>query len=312
VISVILTTHNRPDMCREAIDSVLAQEGVEFELVVVDDGSTDDTPAMLASYGDAIRVARKENGGVASARNVGIQLAKGNLLAFLDDDDLFLPGKLRIQAAYHEAHPEIGISYTDCERFDERGPAKTKARTRTARPREGMVFRAFVEKYFIIFSTMAVPRHVVEHTGGFDEDYLRQDDLDFMARVLEHYPAGYIDEKLIRRRKFIAPKTAAQVRRAGTEQLLYVEKLSARYAPEQLPPRWAARKRARAEEKLARACELEGDAIGARRHYRQAIALDPLPLRNYRRWALAGWRARGAGSGARNNPERAGGGDVVE
>jgi glycosyltransferase involved in cell wall biosynthesis len=295
VISVILTTCNRSDLCHEAIDSVLSQEGAEFELVVVDDGSTDDTPTMLASYGDAIRVVRKENGGVASARNAGIEAAKGDLLAFLDDDDLFLPGKLRIQAAYHAAHPEVGLIYTDCERFDKRGSAKTKPRTRTARPLEGLVFREFVEKYFIIFSTMAVPHHVVERVGMFDEDYLRQDDLDFMARVLEHYPAGYIDQKLIRRRKFVTPVTAAHIRRAGNEQMLYVDKLSARYRPEQLPPRWAARKRARAEEKLARACAMEGDVAGVRRHYWRAIAADPFSLRNYRRWVMADWELRKAG-----------------
>jgi glycosyltransferase involved in cell wall biosynthesis len=304
VISVILTTYNRPDMCREAIDSVLVQEGAEFELIAIDDGSTADTPAMLASYGDAIRVVRKENGGVASARNAGIEAAKGNLLAFLDDDDLFLPGKLKAQAAYHESHPEVGLSYTDCERFDEHGPLKAKARTRTSRPREGMVFREFVEKYFIVFSTMVVPRRVVERTGGFDEDYLRQDDLDFMARVLEHYPAGYLDQKLTRRRKYSRPKTAAEVRRAGVEQMLYVDKLTARYAAEQLPPRWTVRKRSRAEEKLAHACELEGDATGARQHYRRAIAADPFPLRSYRRWLLAASRARKASKGTRRERGR--------
>ncbi|MDH3520730.1 MAG: glycosyltransferase family 2 protein [Myxococcales bacterium] len=290
MISVILTTYNRPAMTCEAIDSVLAQTHGDFEAIVVDDGSTDDTQGVLARYGDRIRMIRKENGGVASARNVGLEAARGELIAFLDDDDLWLPEKLEVQEAYHRRHPEVGLIYTDCLRFDERGPAPDPS---GRRPRSGWVFRAFVEEYFIIFSTLVVPRAVIERVGHFDEEYLRGDDVDFMGRALEHFPAGYIDRKLIRRRKYVRPRTPAEVRLSGTEQLLYVRKFQERYADRGLLPyRWAARKTARAELKIARACEMLGDAPGAREHCRRAICADPLHLRAYRRWLQAPLRAR--------------------
>jgi glycosyltransferase involved in cell wall biosynthesis len=289
-ISVVLTTYNRPETTCEAVESVLAQTFDDFELIVVDDGSTDDTEAVLARYGARIRYLRKENGGEASARNVGLQAARGALIAFLDDDDVWLPEKLAVQEAYQRQHPEVGVIYTGCERFDERG----RVRDPSGRaPRSGFVFREFVEEYFIIFSTLMVPRVVIERVGGFDEDYLRGDDVDFMGRALEHFPAGYIDQVLIRRRKYVRPRTPAEIRLSATEQLLYVRKFQERYgARGLLPPRWVARKTARAELKLARACEMLGDAEGARAHCRRAIAADPLHLRAFRRWLQAPVRAR--------------------
>jgi len=289
---VILTTYNRPEMTCEAIDSVLAQTFADYELIVVDDGSTHDTRAVLARYGDRIRYLHKENGGVASARNAGLRAARGALIAFLDDDDIWLPEKLSVQEAFQRRHPELGLIYADCERFDERG----RVRDPSGRlPRSGFVFREFVEEYFIIFSTLMVPRAVIERVGGFDEEYLRGDDVDFMGRALEHFPAGYIDRVLIRRRKYARPRTPAEIRLSGTEQLLYVRKFAERYgARGMLPPRWVARKTARAELKLARACEMLGDAAGARAHCRRAIAADPLHLRAFRRWLQAPARARRA------------------
>lgn len=291
MISVIVTTYNRPSMTREAIDSALAQTHDDFEVIVVDDGSTDETPQVMAEYGDRIRYIRKENGGVASARNVGIEAAKGDLIAFLDDDDIWLPEKLAVQQAYADAHPEVGLIYTDCTRFNEHGPARDpKGRTQLS----GWVFKEFVEKYFVIFSTIVVPRKAIEQIGNFDEEYLRGDDVDFMGRVLEHYPAGYIDQKLIRRRKYARPKSAADLRLSAEEQLIYVRKFSERYGADKLPARWAARKRARAEMKLGQASEAEGNADEARTHYRRAMQSDPFLIKSYRRWLTAKRRARRA------------------
>jgi glycosyltransferase involved in cell wall biosynthesis len=95
LVSVIIPTYNRGGMIRDAIASVLNQDFKDFELIVIDDGSTDDTPAILETFGRAIRIVRQANRGVSAARNQGIALASGKLLTFLDSDDLWLPQSWR-------------------------------------------------------------------------------------------------------------------------------------------------------------------------------------------------------------------------
>lgn len=292
MISVIITAYNRPDFLGEAIDSALAQTYADKEVIVVDDGSTEPgTRAVLAAYGDRIRAIRKENGGVASARNAGIRAAKGDLLAFLDDDDVWLPDKLARQAEAFEKHPEVGLVYTNCVRFNEHGELPE----RDMAPRSGRVFKAFVEDYFIVLSTMAVRRACVDAAGLFDEAYRRQDDLDFMARVLELWPCLYLEEPLIRRRKYARPLRPRDVLLSATEQRLYVDKMTARYgATGKLPWKWTQRKTASVENKLGRYHEMMGDARQARAHYARAIAAWPWKVAPWRRWIAAPARARKA------------------
>lgn len=100
--SVIIPTYNRSWVIREAIDSVLAQDFKDYELIVVDDGSTDETPGILRSYGNKIRLIQQSNSGGAVARNTGVKAAKGDYIAFLDDDDLFFPHTLDVYDAIIE------------------------------------------------------------------------------------------------------------------------------------------------------------------------------------------------------------------
>ena len=112
-ISVIIPTYNRAWILKEAVDSVLSQEHASFELIVVDDGSTDETQDLLKPYEAALTVIRQENRGVSAARNRGLLEAKGSLIAFLDSDDYFLPGKLECQAVFFGAHPDALICQTE-------------------------------------------------------------------------------------------------------------------------------------------------------------------------------------------------------
>ena len=93
-LTVVIPTYNRADLLGEAIDSVLTEKWPNLELLVVDDGSTDETPKLLAGYGDQLRVIRQENAGESAARNTGIRAATHQLVALLDSDDYWLPGKL--------------------------------------------------------------------------------------------------------------------------------------------------------------------------------------------------------------------------
>ena len=112
-VSVVIPVYNRASLVRRAVDSVLQQDTPAAEVIVVDDGSTDGTAPVLASYGGAIRVLRQENQGVSAARNHGVAASGGALIAFLDSDDRWLPGKLSCQAAYMIAHPEVQICQTE-------------------------------------------------------------------------------------------------------------------------------------------------------------------------------------------------------
>jgi glycosyltransferase involved in cell wall biosynthesis len=109
LVSAIIPAYNAAWCVRRAIDSVLQQDHQPLEVVVVDDGSTDETPKVLESYKEAIRVVRKANGGLSSARNTGIQQARGDYVAFLDADDWWLPGKLTAQVQLMRARPETGF-----------------------------------------------------------------------------------------------------------------------------------------------------------------------------------------------------------
>ena len=114
-VSVVITTYNDIEFLIEAIDSVLAQTYTDYEIIVVDDGSTIDSKTKLEPYMHVINYLYKENGGVASARNAGIKASKGQYLAFLDSDDLWFPKKLELQIAHFCKKPSDGISLYRCK-----------------------------------------------------------------------------------------------------------------------------------------------------------------------------------------------------
>jgi glycosyltransferase involved in cell wall biosynthesis len=113
LVSVIIPTFNRGWILKEAVDSVLAQDYKGFELIVVDDGSTDNTSEILASYGNDIRVLFQENKGVSASRNRGIAETSGQFIAFLDSDDLWLPQKLSTQVEFYNQMPDALICQTE-------------------------------------------------------------------------------------------------------------------------------------------------------------------------------------------------------
>ena len=106
-VSVIIPTYNRAEYVTHAIDSVLAQTYTDYEIIVVDDGSADNTKDVLLPYMDRIRYIYQENAGLSAARNTGIKAAKGDWIAFLDSDDEWLPGKLAVQMRAVERHPQL-------------------------------------------------------------------------------------------------------------------------------------------------------------------------------------------------------------
>jgi glycosyltransferase involved in cell wall biosynthesis len=197
LVSVIVPTYNRAALVSRAIESVLDQTYDNFELIVVDDASTDDTKAIVRSYDDdrITYLCHQKNRRVSAARNTGIKHASGKYIAFLDDDDEWFSTKLKQQVNHLEAAgPTVGMIYCWMEYHDGKTPV------RKYRPRlEGEIFEETVGGQPIgACSTLMVRDDVVDEVGGFDESLPRGNDGDFIRRVARKYSVEYVPEVLVR------------------------------------------------------------------------------------------------------------------
>ena len=197
LVSVIIPTYNRAAMLRDAVESVLSQTFRDFELIVVDDGSTDGTGRLLAGYGDRLKVLRTRRRGVSAARNRAAAEAGGRWLAFLDSDDLWLPEKLERQLAAHAENPEYRFSHTD-EVWVRRGrrvnPMKKHAK------RGGRIFEWCLPMCRISPSSAMIDTGLFGRLGGFDRAYRVCEDYEFWLRLTAAEPVLYVDRKLIVKR----------------------------------------------------------------------------------------------------------------
>ena len=199
-VSVIIPTYNYGRFIGEAVDSALAQTRAPLEVIVVDDGSTDDTAEVLAAYSDRVRVLRQKNSGVAMARNAGIAAARGEYLAFLDSDDAWYPRKLERQMPRFDAEPSLGLVHCGAETIDSAGRTlKTSVDGMEGRVAEAML-RLDREVIMPQGSSIVVPKRVAEEVGGFDARLPPSEDWDFCYRVAARYAVGYVPEVLVRYR----------------------------------------------------------------------------------------------------------------
>jgi glycosyltransferase involved in cell wall biosynthesis len=189
-VSVVIPAYNRAPCIGEAIESVVAQETpFSFEIVVVDDGSTDDTAKVARSYGNLVRVITKENGGPASARNAGVLAARSGLIAFLDSDDLMLPGRLVRQSAFMRAHPEIIVSFGDI--ISDTHPGKSYLKTVQELPFEPGEWLTVEKPYqrlltrgnFVPNQTTMLRRDDYVRAGMMDESLWVSEDLELWSRL---------------------------------------------------------------------------------------------------------------------------------
>lgn len=199
-VSIIIPTYQRAYLIRETIDSVLAQTYQDFEIIVIDDGSTDGTGELVAEYQNRVRYIYQENRGPASARNIGIQAAYGEFIAFQDSDDLWLPEKLALQMPLFARDPEIGMVYCDMSYFRFDGPsARPSSFISHAPPVSGYALREmFVNGTPMHTPTAIVRRHCFDRVGLFDEELLAFEDQDLWFRIAEVFKVDFIDEPLVR------------------------------------------------------------------------------------------------------------------
>jgi GT2 family glycosyltransferase len=197
VVSVIIPTYNRWPMIAEAVESVLEQAYRSFEIIVVDDGSTDGTMERLKKYGSSVLVISRQRSGVAASRNYGIRIAQGRYMAFLDSDDLWLPQKLTIQTSFLEQHPEVKICQT--EEIWIRHGAKVNPKAQHAKP-SGDIFRRSLDLCLVSPSAVMMMRDLLDHFGGFDESFPVCEDYDLWLRIAKEQAIPLIPEPLVVKR----------------------------------------------------------------------------------------------------------------
>jgi glycosyltransferase involved in cell wall biosynthesis len=195
-VSVIIPTYNRRDFIREALASVLAQSCQDFELIVVDDGSTDGTESAVREF-PYTRYIFQENRGVSAARNVGVGLSSGELIAFLDSDDLWQPRKLETQIAFFAKQPEAQICQT--EEVWLRNGMRVNPRNKHKKP-SGDIFAHSLHLCLVSPSAVMMRRELFERVGGFDESLPACEDYDLWLRIAATTPIHLVDLPLVIKR----------------------------------------------------------------------------------------------------------------
>jgi len=196
LVSVIIPTYNRGWTLAEAVESVLAQDYKDFELIVVNDGSTDDTKNILAVY-EGITVLDQTNQGVSAARNNGVAHSRGTYVAFLDSDDLWLPQKLTVQVDFFRKTPEVLICQTQ-ETWVRNGRRVNPGKRH--QKQSGMFFERSLELCLVSPSAVMMKKAFFEEMGGFDESLPACEDYDLWLRINAKYPIYLIDQSLIVKR----------------------------------------------------------------------------------------------------------------
>ena len=197
-VSVIIPTHNRLPMLKEAVRSVLAQDFEDFELIVVDDGSTDGTSEEMKQFGGRVKVIEhEENLGVSAARNRGALHAKGKYIAFLDSDDMWVKGKLKIQVAFLDDNPHYPLCYTD-EIWIRRGKRVNPIKKHSKY--SGWILEKCLPLCIISPSSAMMRKNLFSKVGLFDEALPVCEDYDFWLRISSRFPIFFINKKLIIKR----------------------------------------------------------------------------------------------------------------
>mgnify|MGYP001054533606 CR=1 FL=1 len=199
MVSVIVPTFNRAALCARAVRSALAQTWRPIEIIVVDDGSSDDTAAMLReAFGNAIVVIQQANQGVSAARNTGIDAAHGEFVAFLDSDDEWLPEKIARQVEWLRSRPDFGMVLCDLVYVTVDGCELGRTERRRQLPRDGLIVDDVLLHPALVPSTVLLRREILERCGSFDTSLPTAEDLDFHLRTALCTPIGLIEEPLVR------------------------------------------------------------------------------------------------------------------
>ena len=279
-ISVLIPTYNRADLLIQTLRSVVNQRYADFETLVVDDGSTDNTADVVAAIGDSrIRYVRQAHSGLpAVGRNTGMQLANGEYIAFLDSDDLWLPDKLALQVELMDSHPELGLSYTNCYRFMT-DPTRYHP-VPMLQPQAMLSGHAFDQLYAyqaIPNLTAMLRSSVRDQVGQFDEDprLKANEDYEYWLRIAARFPIDHLPQPLALYREHTAGISKAAV--ATNQAKLHLIELLDQLYPgvavrlQDKRRRWLAQ----VTYALGRAYLREQQVAEARQHFRRSWRSNP-------------------------------------
>ncbi len=194
LVSVIIPTYNRAAVLKRAIRSVLDQTFRDFELIVVDDGSTDSTPELLARFDGKLRPIFQENRGAAAARNTGIRHSTGELVAFLDSDDEWLPDKLVRQITLFDPNRHAFVCHTEEIWLRDGTKVPQKA---IHRKQGGQFFERAIERCLISPSSVMISRSLLDEVGWFDEELPAAEDYDLWLRITAFHEVDFVPEPLV-------------------------------------------------------------------------------------------------------------------
>lgn len=231
-VSVIIPTFNRASTLVEAVQSVLNQSFQDFELIIVDDGSTDETTTKLQPYLPFIKYHFQENRGVSSARNTGIQLASGAYIAFLDSDDLWLEKKLEEQMNFFRRWNQAAACYTD--EIWIRNGVRVNPRIKHQK-HSGWIFKYSLPLCIVSPSSICLHRSIITHLGPFDDTLPACEDYDFWLRLSLHYPVHFIPQPLIIKRGGHSDQLSRRIKILDRYRIMALEKILflERLGPEQ-------------------------------------------------------------------------------
>ena len=293
LVTVVIPVFNGEPFVAKAVESVRAQTMKEVEIIVVDDGSTDGTQAVLTELErtHGIRWYQQDHGGPARSRNRGIDAARGEFIALLDCDDVWLPDKLEAQLSIMRGDASVGLVHTDFDVVDEHGAVLEHV---LARQSPEPIVQAFVGGHTALPSTLLIRKEVLQKVGALRPELYGSEDSDLTVRLYTVTKFACIDRVLVRKLQ-----RGHGYRDMAFDEIMHREKvLSSRElflnGLERMQPLNRAQRAALDREWAnyfllrGRAAEKQRRPADARRYYWQAIQKAPFRLRGYTRWLRTG------------------------
>jgi glycosyltransferase involved in cell wall biosynthesis len=288
-VSVVIATYNRSGLLRETIDSVLKQTFRDFELIVVDDGSTDNTEEVLKSYGDRLRYFRQENRGPSAARNFGVSHARAGWISIQDSDDICAPDHLETLCSFVKNKPDLGMLFANGAYIDDPGGKTIIPQEKSKRLADkGVGLQDLFTTSIVRLQAALLSKQALLAIGGLDENLRIAMDLDLAFRFFMRFPIAYMDKVIFFYRRHEGNIGRNQELRL-LENLRVMEKLVREFpsAVQILGRRTIDRRRAYRYYRLSKSRWRAGEKDNARDALRQAIFLRPFFLK-YRLYQLLG------------------------